>query len=135
MDNPADDLTQDIATSNSLADLAATDAASAQQGPGKVLAFTAAPRNARRNFITHLDDPRHDVCARQVHLARHLAVRVHGKELNDLIDSVDEACAELAAMPEAAGDLAGITYALMGAELFLRKLADAFDNADAEVRA
>jgi hypothetical protein len=35
---------------------------------------------------THLDDPRHDVCARQVHL-----IRVHGKELNDLTDSVDEA--------------------------------------------
>jgi hypothetical protein len=84
---------------------------------------------------THLDDPDHDICARQVHLARHLAVRVHGTELNDLIDSVDEALADLAALPDEAaisGELVGVTCALMGVELFLRKLADAFDAAKAE---
>jgi hypothetical protein len=86
---------------------------------------------------THLDDPEHDICARQVHLARHLAVRVHGTELNDLIDSVDEALADLAALPDEAAidsELVGVTYALMGVEEFLRKLAVAFDAA-AEVRA
>jgi hypothetical protein len=85
---------------------------------------------------TRLDDPRYDVVALQLHLAREVAVPVHGKTLAGLIAEVDEALADLAALPDDAalgGDLVGVTSAMMGVQQFLAELKERFDAA-VEVR-
>jgi hypothetical protein len=79
-----------------------------------------------------LDDPAHDFAARDFHLARELPIRIHGKQLHDLIAEVDEVLADLATLPDEAAlssDLIGITNCLMGVQQFLQELKEKFDAA------
>jgi hypothetical protein len=68
-----------------------------------------------------LDDPAHDFAARDFHLARELPIRIHGKQLHDLIAEVDEVLADLATLPD--------TNCLMGVQQFLQELKEKFDAA------
>jgi hypothetical protein len=86
---------------------------------------------------SRFDDPRYDVAARDFHLARELPVRIHGKTLVDLIAEVEEALADLIALPDDeafGGDLIGVTTALLGVQEFLRDLEKKFDAAGTSKR-
>src|SRR5262249_557336 len=79
---------------------------------------------------SHLDDPAYDITAMEFHRARELPVRVHGKELHELIGEV-EALNELINLPDeqALGDFCLITTVLLGVKQFLHKSEEGFDTA------
>jgi len=83
-------------------------------------------------MTSRLDDPSYDYAARDFHLARELSIPIHGKQLNDITASVDEALADLAALPDEAAvdsDLINISTCLLGVQAFLQELKEKFDAA------
>jgi hypothetical protein len=83
---------------------------------------------------SRLDDPRYDITAMDFHLARDLPVDVNGTELRRISEEVEDALANLLALPdeEAFGsDFIRITSALLGAQQYLQELEDKFDAAGA----
>jgi hypothetical protein len=82
--------------------------------------------------MTHLDDPRHDVTAREFRLAHDLPVHVNGAELHRVSACVEDAIADISPLEEDedfGSELVGITFALIEVQKFLQKLASEFEAA------
>lgn len=79
-----------------------------------------------------LDDPRYDVCAEELSLARDLPVDINGTELRALSEEVEGVLVNLfEALGDEnfGGDFVAVTSGLLAVQAFLRKLEEKFDAA------